>query len=131
MGVQGHQELRGIHALPMIMLGLDAEPDLDAHHTIPYSTLDEMNRISFDEYLNNRIPEFGAGLISWPTHADPSLAPEGHHCLNMIAFAPYEPVDGDWDRKRKIPGHAARRPGEELRPQDTGPYRRGKGQHSQ
>lgn len=82
---------------PMIMLGLDAKPDLDAHHTIPYSTLDEMNRIWFDEYLHNRIPEFGAGLISWPTHADPSLAPEGHHCLNMIAFAPYEPAEGDWD----------------------------------
>lgn len=82
---------------PMIMLGLDAKPDLDAHHTIPYSTLDEMNRIWFDEYLNNRIPAFGAGLISWPTHADPFLAPEGHHCLNMIAFAPYEPAEGDWD----------------------------------
>ena len=82
---------------PMIMLGLDRKPDLDAHHTICYSTLDEMNRIWFDEYLKNRIPGFGAGLISWPTHADPSLAPEGHHCLNMIAFAPYEPVEGDWD----------------------------------
>jgi phytoene dehydrogenase-like protein len=83
---------------PMIMLGLDRKPDLDAHHTIPYSTLDEMNRIWFEEYLNNRIPEFGAGLISWPTHADPSLAPEGHHILNMIAFAPYEPAEGDWDK---------------------------------
>ena len=83
---------------PMIMLGLDRKPDLDAHHTIPYSPLDEMNRIWFEEYLNNRIPEFGAGLISWPTHADPSLAPEGHHILNMIAFAPYEPAEGDWDK---------------------------------
>ncbi|MEW6554413.1 MAG: NAD(P)/FAD-dependent oxidoreductase [Actinomycetota bacterium] len=82
---------------PMIMLGLDTRPDLDAHHTIPYSTLDNMNSIWFDEYLNNRIPAFGAGLISWPTHADPSLAPEGHHILNMIAFAPYEPSEGDWD----------------------------------
>jgi phytoene desaturase len=82
---------------PMIMLGLDGKPELDAHHTICYSTLDEMNRIWFDEYLKNRIPGFGAGLISWPTHADPSLAPEGHHCLNMIAFAPYEPAEGDWD----------------------------------
>jgi phytoene desaturase len=82
---------------PMIMLGLDTKPDLDAHHTIPYSTLDNMNSIWFDEYLHNRIPAFGAGLISWPTHADPSLAPEGHHILNMIAFAPYDPAEGDWD----------------------------------
>lgn len=83
---------------PMIMLGLDTKPDLDAHHTIPYSTLDNMNSIWFDEYLNRRIPAFGAGLISWPTHADPSLAPEGHHILNMIAFAPYDPAEGDWDK---------------------------------
>ncbi len=83
---------------PMIMLGLDAKPELEAHHTIPYSTLDNMNRIWFDDYLNGRIPAFGAGLISWPTHSDPSLAPEGHHILNMIAFAPYDPVDGDWDK---------------------------------
>ncbi|RJP30887.1 MAG: NAD(P)/FAD-dependent oxidoreductase [Actinobacteria bacterium] len=83
---------------PMIMLGLDRTPDLDAHHTICYSSLDNMNSIWFDDYLQNRIPAFGAGLISWPTHADPSLAPEGHHCLNMVAFAPYEPVEGDWDQ---------------------------------
>jgi phytoene desaturase len=83
---------------PMIMLGLDTKPDLDAHHTIPYSTLDNMNSIWFNEYLHNHIPAFGAGLISWPTHSDPSLAPEGHHILNMIAFAPYEPAEGDWDK---------------------------------
>lgn len=82
---------------PMIMLGLDARPDLDAHHTVPYSTLDFMNRIWFEDYLQGRIPDFGAGLISWPTRSDPTLAPEGHHILNMIAFAPYQPVEGDWD----------------------------------
>ena len=82
---------------PMIMLGLDSKPDLDAHHTICYSTLDEMNRLWFDDYVNNKITEAGFMLISWPTHADPSLAPEGHHCLNMVTLAPYEPREGDWD----------------------------------
>ncbi len=82
---------------PVIMLGLDAPPDLDAHHTVPYSTLDFMNRIWFEDYLNDRTPAFGAGLISWSTRTDPTLAPVGHHILNMIAFAPYRPAEGDWD----------------------------------
>ncbi|NPV60784.1 MAG: NAD(P)/FAD-dependent oxidoreductase [Actinobacteria bacterium] len=86
---------------PMIMLGLDAKPDLDAHHSFCYATLDEMNRIWFEDYANNRVPDGGFMLISWPTHADPSLAPEGHHCLNLVSFAPYDLADGDWDRDRE------------------------------
>jgi phytoene desaturase len=84
-------------AAPMIMLGLDRKPDLDAHHTICYSTLDKMNRVWFDDYVNNKITKAGFMLVSWPTHADPSLAPEGHHCINLITLAPFNPVEGDWD----------------------------------
>ena len=82
---------------PMIMLGLDTRPDLDAHHTFCYTTLDEMNAIWFEDYYSRKLPDRGFMLVSWPTHADPSLAPEGHHCLNMVTFAPYELADGDWD----------------------------------
>lgn len=82
---------------PMIMLGLDSKPDLDAHHSFCYATLDEMNRIWFEDYLSHRVPDGGFMLISWPSHADPSLAPEGHHCLNLVSFAPYDLADGDWD----------------------------------
>ncbi len=82
---------------PMIMLGLDTAPELDAHHTFCYTTLDEMNRVWFEDYLSKKIPSRGFMLISWPTHADPSLAPEGHHCLNLVTFAPYELSEGDWD----------------------------------
>lgn len=82
---------------PMIMLGLDARPDLDAHHTFCYTTLEEMNSIWFEDYYAKKLPERGFMLISWPTHADESLAPEGHHALNLVTFAPYELADGDWD----------------------------------
>jgi phytoene desaturase len=82
---------------PMIMLGLDTKPDLDAHHTFCYTTIDEMNAIWFEDYMSRKLPDRGFMLVSWPTHADPSLAPEGHHCLNMVTFAPYELADGDWD----------------------------------
>jgi phytoene desaturase len=82
---------------PMIMLGLDCKPDLDAHHTFCYTTLEEMNSIWFEDYCQKKLPDRGFMFISWPTHADPSLAPEGHHCLNMVTFAPYELAEGDWD----------------------------------
>ena len=85
---------------PMIMLGLDKRPELDAHHTFCYTTLDEMNDIWFEDYYAKKLPGRGFMLISWPSHADPSLAPEGHHCLNLVTFAPYELADGDWDSMR-------------------------------
>lgn len=82
---------------PMIMLGLDEKPDLDAHHTFCYTTLDEMNALWFEDYLKGKLPDRTFMLIDWPSHADPSLAPEGCHCLNMVTFAPYELACGDWD----------------------------------
>lgn len=86
---------------PMIMLGLDKAPDLDAHHTFCYTTLDEMNDIWFEDYYAHKMPDRGFMLISWPSHADPSLAPDGHHCLNLVTFAPYELDYGDWDSRRE------------------------------
>ncbi|MBU1671410.1 MAG: NAD(P)/FAD-dependent oxidoreductase [Actinobacteria bacterium] len=86
---------------PMIMLGLDSEPNLDAHHTFCHTTLEEMNAIWFEDYLAKRLPDRGFMLISWPTHADPSMAPEGHHCLNLVTFAPYELAQGDWDELKE------------------------------
>jgi phytoene desaturase len=82
---------------PMIMLGLDCEPELDAHHTFCYTTLEEMNAIWFEDYYQKKLPDRGFMLVSWPSHADPSLAPDGHHCLNLVTFAPYELAEGDWD----------------------------------
>jgi len=82
---------------PMIMLGLDTEPDLDAQHTFCYTTLEEMNSIWFEDYYQKKLPDRGFMLISWPSHADPSLAPAGHHCLNLVTFAPYELAEGNWD----------------------------------
>jgi len=82
---------------PMIMLGLDKRPDLDAHHTFCYTTLDEMNSIWFEDYYQKKLPDRGFMLVSWPSHSDASLAPEGHHCLNLVTFAPYELAEGDWD----------------------------------
>lgn len=89
-------------ANPNIMVGIDGDPGLEAHHTVCYSTLEDMNRAWFEDYRRGRIPERGFMLISWPTNEDPSLAPEGHHCLNLVTIAPYELEGGrDWDRVRE------------------------------
>jgi phytoene desaturase len=82
---------------PMIMLGLDAAPELDAHHTFCYTTLDQMNSIWFEDAAQGRLPQSNFMLISWPSHDDPSLAPEGHHCLNLVTFAPYDLAGTTWD----------------------------------
>lgn len=86
---------------PMIMLGLNKAPDLEGHHTICYGTLEDMNSAWFDYMEKGLIPPAGFTLISWPTHADPSLAPKGHHCLNIVIGAPYKLAEGTWDEKRE------------------------------
>jgi len=82
---------------PMIMLGLNSRPELDAHHTFCYTTLDQMNSIWFEDAASGRLPQGNFMLVSWPSHADPSLAPEGHHCLNLVNFAPYDLAGTTWD----------------------------------
>jgi len=56
-----------------------------------------MNSIWFEDYYQKKLPDRGFMLVSWPSHSDASLAPEGHHCLNLVTFAPYELAEGDWD----------------------------------
>jgi phytoene desaturase len=82
---------------PMIMLGMDAAPELEAHHTICYGTMQEMNSAYFDYFKKGKLHDGGMMIICWPTHADPSLAPEGHHALNIVTLAPYDLAEGDWD----------------------------------
>lgn len=85
---------------PMIYVGLDKEPDLDAHHTVVTGSIDAMNDVWNNYYKLGIIPRTAMSLICWPTEADPSLAPEGHHILNFLcnAPAPYAPLGDNWDR---------------------------------
>ncbi len=85
---------------PMIYVGLDKKPDLDAHHTVVSGSIEEMNRVWNLYYTKGVIPRTAMSLICWPTEADPSLAPEGRHILNFLcnAPAPYAPLGDNWDR---------------------------------
>ncbi len=60
----------------------------------------------FNDYWQNNVlkgvlPDKPLGLICWPTDADPSLAPEGHHVLNLIPEAFYHLSGTDWDREKE------------------------------
>lgn len=85
---------------PMVYVGLDERPELDAHHTVVTSSIEAMNAVWNDYYKMGIIPRHAMSLICWPTEADPSLAPEGHHILNFLcnAPAPYAPLGDNWDR---------------------------------
>ncbi|MFW6113633.1 MAG: phytoene desaturase family protein, partial [Actinomycetota bacterium] len=85
---------------PMIYVGLDARPDLEAHHTVVTSSIQDMNNVWNNYYTKDLIPSTAMSLVCWPTEADPSLAPEGHHVLNFMcnAPAPYAPLGDNWDR---------------------------------
>ncbi|MFH1149478.1 MAG: NAD(P)/FAD-dependent oxidoreductase [Actinomycetota bacterium] len=85
---------------PMVYVGLDREPELEAHHTVVTSSLESMNDIWNNYYRLNLIPDTAMSLVCWPTEADPTLAPEGKHILNFLcnAPAPYAPLGDNWDR---------------------------------
>jgi phytoene desaturase len=87
-------------ACPMVYIGLDTRPPLDAHHTMGICSLETGNRIWHDYYKKDIIPEECGFLLNWPTESDPSLAPEGHHILNLAVGgpAPYAPLGDNWDR---------------------------------
>lgn len=85
---------------PMVYLGLDYRPPLDAHHTIIPLSVDQMNNAWWNDYMKGHIPNEQFGLICWPTFTDTSLAPEGHHILNLILMGPYHLEGTDWDTEK-------------------------------
>jgi phytoene desaturase len=84
-------------SVPMLYVGLDYEPPLDAHHTIICASPGELDDYWWNRHLKGLLPEQQFGLVCWPTKSDPGLAPEGHHALNVILMGP-SVLDGtDWD----------------------------------
>ncbi len=97
-GVESYEESL---TAPMIYLGLDYKPPLDAHHTIVPLEQAQMNDAWWNNYRKGSIPREQFGLICCPTHSDPSLAPAGHHILNLILMGPYHLNNSDWDREKE------------------------------
>ena len=98
--------LRGLRSydysisVPMVYIGLDYEPPLEAHHSIIAASPDDMNRQYFDYIRKGKLAKKNFGLICWSTHTDPSLAPSGHHILNVIPEGGYYLRDTTWDEEK-------------------------------
>ncbi len=103
---------RGVRSLalsmpcPMIYLGVDYEPPLNAHHTLTLTDPRVMNDYWSEYYLKGKLYEVDGrpevmGLISWASKIDPSLAPPGKHVLTHMGLAPYNIAGNDWDRYKE------------------------------
>jgi phytoene desaturase len=88
-------------SVPMVYLGLDYRPPLDAHHSVVSTSLEGVNDYWRNNYEKGILPEDPICLICWPTDVDPSLAPEGHHVLNLIPEGFYHLSGTDWDREKQ------------------------------
>ena len=94
---------RGIHSyaysksVPMIYLGLDYRPPLDAHHSLIAATPEDINQYWWKHVETGQLDYEAFGLICWPTHSDDSLAPKGCHVLNLIPEGFYNLAEGNWD----------------------------------
>ncbi|HZU86988.1 MAG TPA: NAD(P)/FAD-dependent oxidoreductase, partial [Anaerolineaceae bacterium] len=97
---KGIESLEPSLTAPMVYLGLDAAPPLDAHHTLIPLPVEQMNDAWWNEYRAGRIPKEQFGLLCWPTQTDPSLAPAGCHVLNLILMGPYDLKATNWDAEK-------------------------------
>jgi phytoene desaturase len=87
-------------ACPMIYLGVDYEPPLAGHHSMIALSARELNDYWYDNVQTGILPEKSFGLICWPTHSDPSLAPKGKHVLNLIPEGFYRLKGNNWDAEK-------------------------------
>lgn len=86
---------------PMLHLGLDYTPPLDAHHTLLLAPVEEMDDTYWKRCRRGLLPERQFGLACMPTMSDPLLAPEGRHILSLILMGPYRLVGKDWDTEKE------------------------------
>jgi phytoene dehydrogenase-like protein len=87
-------------SVPMVYVGLDYEPPLDAHHSIIAQSPEEVNRQYFDYIKPGKLAHKNFGLVCWSTHTDPSLAPKGRHILNIIPEGGYHLQGTTWDEEK-------------------------------
>jgi phytoene desaturase len=86
--------------MPMIYLGVKGKVPLRAHHSLQLGDYQLMNSIWDEYYLKGKFPPKPICLLCWPTHIDPSLAPEGHHAFNLGTMGPYKLDRGTWDERK-------------------------------
>ena len=63
--------------------------------------MEKLNDYWFGRMEKGLLPESQFGLACFPTFSDASMAPEGHHVLNIILAGPYDIKELDWERDRE------------------------------
>jgi phytoene desaturase len=100
MVVKGLKSYAYSKAVPMMYVGLDYTPPLEAHHSIIAITPDEVNTYWWENVEKGVLPQEMFGLICWPSQTDPSLAPAGKHVLNIIPEGFYHLEGMNWDDEK-------------------------------
>jgi len=85
----------------MLYLGLTGKPALMTHHTVASAPVEELNDLYLNVYRNGGLPKNQLGLISWKTHSDPSMAPDGRHTVVLTIGGAYHLKGMDWDEIKK------------------------------
>ena len=98
--VKGIKSYKLSISVPMIYLGVDYEPPLEAHHSVIAASPEDVNRFYFDHLKTGEMMRQNFGLICWSSHTDPSLAPPGKHVLNLIPEGFYHLKDRNWDEEK-------------------------------
>lgn len=84
-------------SVPMLYLGLDYMPPLEAHHSLIAASPEDINQYWWKHVETGRLNVESFGLICWPSLSDDSLAPKGNHVLNIIAEGFYNLKDNNWE----------------------------------
>ena len=101
LAMRGIKSYKYSKAVPMIYVGVDYEPPLDAHHSLIGVSPEDVNQYWWNNVDPGVLPEKPMGLICWPTHTDKSLAPKGRHVLNLIPEGFYHLKDSNWDDEKE------------------------------
>ncbi len=85
---------------PVVYVGVDYLPELEAHHNINIGSIELMNEFWHETYLKGLLPDEPYGLVTIPSLTDGSLAPEGHHVVTLMGMAPYHLKGTDWVKEK-------------------------------
>ena len=100
LAVKGINSYQYSISVPMVYVGLDYEPPLEAHHSIIAASPDDINDHWTAHMTTGKLAHRNFGLICWATHTDPSLAPAGKHILNLIPEGVYHLCGTTWDEEK-------------------------------